>query len=71
MLDALVPRNEHAVDRVVRIVLGIGLLAMVFVGPKTPFGWIGLVPVVTGALGRCPLYRLFGISTCSVDPKPQ
>ncbi len=71
MLDALVPRNEHTVDRVVRIVLGIGLLAMVFVGPKTPFGWIGLVPVVTGALGRCPLYRLFGISTCSVDPKPQ
>jgi hypothetical protein len=42
---------------------------MAFVGPQTPWGWIGLVPLATGILGSCPLYTLFGISTCKVRAK--
>lgn len=56
--------NIGTIDRYARIILGIGLLALVFVGPKTPWGLIGLVPLVTGVARFCPAYRLLGISTC-------
>ena len=56
--------NEGKIDRVIRVILGIVLLALVFVGPKTPWGWIGLVPLITGLVGFCPLYKLLGVSTC-------
>ena len=59
-------RNEGNIDRALRIILGLGLLALVFVGPQTPWGWIGLVPLVTGLVGFCPLYRLSGINTCAM-----
>lgn len=65
-MSAIFPRNEHAADRVVRVVLGLGLLSLVWIGPQTAWGWVGLVPLVTGLAGRCPLYRIFGISTCSI-----
>jgi membrane protein implicated in regulation of membrane protease activity len=55
--------NEGMVDRAVRVVLGLGLLAMVFVGPATWLGWLGVVPLVTGLVGFCPLYRLIGVKT--------
>ncbi len=55
--------NEHAIDRVVRIALGVALLSGVFVGPKTMWGLVGLVPLVTGLAGTCPLYSMIGIST--------
>lgn len=51
-------------DRLARIVIGIFLIAMVFVGPKTAWGWIGLLPLLTGLVRWCPAYRLFGLSTC-------
>ena len=57
-------KNEHKIERVVRIVAGLAILSLVFVGPQTPWGWLGLVPLATGVLGWCPLYALFGISTC-------
>jgi len=60
--------NEHVLERGLRIVLGLVLLALVFVGPKTLWGLVGLVPLVTGAVGFCPLYRLFGFSTCATPP---
>lgn len=66
MLESIFPRNEHGIERVLRVLLGIAVLSLVFVGPKTPWGWLGLVPLVTGLIGSCPLYRLFGISTCPV-----
>lgn len=59
-------RNEGNIDRALRIILGLGLLALVFVGPQTPWGWIGLVPLITGLVGFCPLYRLIGINTCAM-----
>lgn len=56
--------NVGNTDRLLRIVAGIILIALVFVGPKTPLGWIGLVPLVTGLFRWCPAYRLLGINTC-------
>ncbi|MCA8901010.1 MAG: DUF2892 domain-containing protein [Hyphomonas sp.] len=58
--------NEGTLDRVLRVIVGLALVAIVFVGPKTPLGWIGLVPLLTGLAGTCPLYSLFGISTCKL-----
>jgi hypothetical protein len=57
--------NEGTTDRAIRIVLGLGLLSLVFVGPQSPLGYIGLVPLATGLIGFCPLYRLLGFSTGS------
>lgn len=61
--------NEHPIERVLRVVVGLGLLALVFVGPQTPLGWIGVVPLLTGATGICPLYTVFGFSTCPVKSR--
>ncbi len=59
-------RNEGNTDRLIRVVVGLVVLALVFVGPKTPLGWIGLVPLLTGIFGVCPAYRLLGINTCGI-----
>jgi len=61
-------RNEGTIDRGVRIVLGLALLPLVFVGPHTLLGLIGLVPLITGVVGFCPFYRLFGLRTCPANP---
>ena len=65
----LLPRNEHTLDRGVRISLGLGLIALAFVGPHTPWGWLGIIPLATGLLGSCPIYTLLGLSTCPVKNK--
>ena len=62
-------RNLGTADRIIRIALGIVLLALVFVGPQTPWGWIGLVPLLTAFVGFCPAYRLFGLRTCPLNPQ--
>ena len=60
--------NEGALDRGLRIIIGLALLAAVFVGPRTPLGWVGLIPLITGLVGRCPAYNCFGVRTCSTRP---
>lgn len=57
-------KNVGTVDKVIRIILGLVLIALVFVGPQTPWGWIGIIPLATGLIGFCPLYSVFGINTC-------
>lgn len=57
-------RNVGSFDRLARIIVGLVLIALVFVGPKTPWGWVGLVPLLTGLLRTCPAYSLLGINTC-------
>ena len=52
--------NEGGFDRLVRIIAGIAILGFV---PQTPWAWIGLLPLATGAAGFCPIYWLFGWST--------
>jgi hypothetical protein len=56
--------NEGTLDRALRVAVGIGLLSLVFAGPATWLGLIGLVPFTTGIVGHCPLYRLIGLDTC-------
>jgi len=46
------------------VIIGIVLIALVFVGPHTPWGWIGVIPLATAFISWCPLYRLFGWRTC-------
>ena len=57
-------RNEGSLDRILRIVAGVALISLVFIGPQTPWGWIGVVPLLTGLIGWCPAYTLLGIRTC-------
>lgn len=57
-------RNEGNLDRILRIILGVVLLALVFVGPQTAWGWVGIIPLATGLVGFCPIYRILGLSTC-------
>ena len=70
MLAAFLKQNVGTADRAIRVVLGVALLALVFVGPRTPWGLVGLIPLTTALLGRCPLYALLGISTCPVRRVP-
>ena len=65
----LFPTNEHSFERVLRVILGLGVLSLAFVGPKTPWGFLGLVPLATGLLGTCPIYTLFGWSTCPMKAR--
>ncbi|MBI4820624.1 MAG: DUF2892 domain-containing protein [Deltaproteobacteria bacterium] len=60
-------KNEATPDRIARVVAGLALLSLMVVGPKTMWGLVGLVPLLTGALGSCPLYTLFGVGTCKVN----
>lgn len=64
-MSKLLPLNEHAVERVLRVALGVMFLLLAFTGPKTPWAFLGLIPILTGVLGSCPLYTLLGISTCA------
>lgn len=59
------PKNVGSIDRTLRILVGIGLLSLVFVGPKTLWGLVGLVPLLTGLARFCPAYSLVGATTCS------
>ena len=64
MTVRILPKNTHNAERTVRILLGVTLLSLTVVGPQTAWGYLGLIPLFTGLLGSCPLYTLFGISTC-------
>lgn len=56
--------NEGTLDRSVRIIAGLLLIALAATGAVGVWGWIGVVPLVTGVLGWCPLYTVLGINTC-------
>jgi hypothetical protein len=68
-MRAMLAKNVGSIDRILRIVVGLGLISLVFVGPQTPWGWIGIVPLLTAFIGFCPLYTLIGIRTCPVGQK--
>jgi hypothetical protein len=57
-------KNVHTIERAIRIIAGIVLLSLVVIGPKTLWGLIGIIPLVTGIFRFCPLYALLGINTC-------
>ena len=57
--------NVGGADRIVRLLLGVGILALAFVGPKTPWGYVGVIPILTAIFSYCPLYAVLGFSTCT------
>ena len=68
-MTKLLQRNEGNVDRALRVIVGIGLISLVFVGPQTPWGWIGVIPLITGLTGSCLAYNAFGWDTRSEKDK--
>lgn len=56
--------NIGTTDRIVRFVVGCAVLSLAFVGPKTLWGYLGLIPIVTAFVGDCPIYYALGISSC-------
>ncbi len=58
-------KNVGTIDKSLRIIAGIVMLSLVFVGPQSPWGWIGVVPLLTALIGWCPAYKLVGLSTCA------
>ena len=57
-------QNIHNIERVVRVVAGLGLIALAATGTVGAWGWIGIVPLATGLIGWCPAYTLLGLNTC-------
>jgi len=63
--------NVGGIDKILRIAVGAVLLILAIMGIGTPWTWIGVVPLVTGLIGFCPLYTILGINTCPVNPNQQ
>ncbi len=61
--------NVGGIDRILRIVIGLALIALTLTGTIGVWGWIGVVPLLTAGLGICPLYSVLGFSTCPVKAK--
>lgn len=58
--------NVGGIDKVLRIIGGVVLIALAATGTVGVWGWIGVVPLLTGLLNFCPLYSLLGIKTCKL-----
>jgi len=58
--------NEGTVDRALRVIAGLVLVTLAATGTVGMWGWIGVLPLLTGAFGFCPAYAIFGIKTCSI-----
>ena len=57
--------NEGSIDRSLRVIAGLVLIALAATGTVGVWGWVGVVPLVTGAIGFCPAYSIFGLNTCA------
>ncbi len=58
--------NSGTVDRAARVIVGLALIAMAATGTIGAWGYIGVVPLLTGAIGFCPAYSIFGMNTCGM-----
>jgi len=56
-------KNVGSIDRILRIVLGLAILALAFVGPKTPFGYAGIILIITAFINFCPIYAVLKLNT--------
>ena len=68
-LEKPMKSNVGGIDRILRILLGLALIALTLTGTIGAWGWIGVVPVLTGALGTCPLYMMLGFRSCPVKTR--
>jgi hypothetical protein len=62
-------RNVGTIDRILRAIVGLVLISLVFIGPQSPWGWLGLLPLGTALIGWCPPYAMFGINTCGISSR--
>ncbi len=62
-------QNIHNIERVVRMIVGLALISMAFLGPANLWFLLGIVPLATGLIGWCPPYALLGINTCNLKTK--
>lgn len=62
-------KNVHSIERGIRIVIGLVLVSLAFVGPANSWFLLGLIPLATGLIGWCPPYTLLGINTCNIGKK--
>ena len=62
-------KNVGGVDRALRIIVGLALIIAALAQYIGPWGWIGGIPLATGLIGMCPLYKLFGFSSCPLKSK--
>ena len=58
-------KNVGSLDLTLRIIIGLVLLSLVFIGPQTLWGLVGIILIVTGFIRFCPIYRFFGLRTCA------
>jgi hypothetical protein len=65
----LFKNNVGKIDRIIRIVVGIILIGNVFYALQHPIGWLGVILIVTGIAGKCPLYSIIGINTKPLSEK--
>lgn len=61
--------NIHKYERAARVVMGLSLISMAFIGPQSPWFFVGVVPLLTGLIGWCPPYQVLGINTCRIGEK--
>jgi hypothetical protein len=61
--------NVGGIDRILRVVAGLVLIGLTLAGQIGAWGWLGIVPLATGALRFCPVYPLLGLSTCPLERK--
>ena len=59
--------NVGTADRWMRVLLGLVIVSLAFWGPKSPWAWLGLIPLATGLIKWCPAYAVFGVSTCKTN----
>jgi hypothetical protein len=64
MENKMLPKNVHAIERWFRVLIGLFVLSLIFWGPQSWWGLLGLIPLATGIIGSCPLYTVLGITTC-------
>lgn len=65
----LLKNNVGKVDRIIRVVLGVLLIGNVFYALESPIGWVGVILLITGIAGICPIYSLLGINTKPLGEK--
>ena len=68
-MACLFKNNTGKLDRIIRIIVGVLLVGNVFTGLQTPIGWVGLILIVTGLFGMCPVYSILGINTKTLGEK--
>lgn len=61
--------NEGTLDRALRVIVGLVLIGLAVTGQVGLWGYIGVVPLLTGAVGMCPVYSILGINTCSLNKR--